>query len=58
MLLSHPVVMPLGQRNVTQLRTLSLKRTQVELVLTMKKIKDLSLVLALTVKDSLRLRTM
>jgi len=34
MLLSHPVAMPHGQRNVTQLRTLLLKRIQVELVLT------------------------
>jgi len=33
MSLSHLVAMPLGQRNVTHLRTLLLKKIQVELVL-------------------------
>ena len=54
MLYSHLEVMPLGQRNVTQLRTLSLKRTQVELEPMKTKIKALSQVLVLTAKDSLR----
>jgi len=54
MLLSHPEVMPLGQRNATHLRILLPKRTQVELELTKMQIKAPSQVLASTAKASLK----
>jgi hypothetical protein len=45
----------LGLKNVTQLRTLSLRRIQVEQVLTkMRRLVVLSQVLELSAKDSLR----
>jgi hypothetical protein len=54
MLLSHPEVMPLGQRNATHLRILLPKRTQVEQELMKIQIKAPSQVLALTAKASLK----
>jgi hypothetical protein len=54
MWLFHLEAMLLGQRSVMQLRTLLHKRIQVELELTKKKIRVLSLVLASTAKASLK----